>query len=95
MQVADYIENLEEYVSKDFDALIKKLAWQYDSKCKKGEYHIGHIEEFIQTWCEERISDLKTFKKYHQKYLEVAGSLKRTECINNKHLNRSFWEGLN
>ena len=95
VRVADYIENLEEYVSKDFDALIKKLAWQYDSERKKGEYHIGHIEEFTRTWREERISDLKTFKKYHRKYLEVAGPLKRAGRIDNKHLNRSFWEGLN
>ena len=35
------------------------------------------------------------FKKYHHDYLKLAGSLKAAGCIDNKDLNRGFWEGIN
>ena len=93
--VADLIEGLEEYTAHTYTALIKKFQHLYDSGRRKGEYHIGHIEEFTRAWRGEEIRTLETFLQYHREFLQVAGVLKTTGRIDAKEFNRGFWEGLN
>ena len=93
--VADLIEGLDEYTSHDYGALLKKFQHLYDGGRRKGEYHIGHIEEFTRAWRGEEIQALETFKQYHREYIQVAGVLKTSGRIDTKEFNRGFWEGLN
>lgn len=93
--VADLLEGLEEYEKDDYDGLIKKFQHLYDGGRRKGEYHIGHIEEFTRAWRGEDIQTLEVFKQYHREYIQVAGVLKSAGRIDTKEFNRGFWEGLN
>jgi len=93
--VADLIEGLEEYTSHNYDGLLKKFQHLYDSSRRKGEYHIGHIEEFTKAWRKEEIQTLEMFLQYHREFIQVAGILKTTGRIDKKEFCRGFWEGLN
>ena len=92
--VADLIEGLEEYTTNNYDDLIKKFQHLYDSNRRKGEYHIGHIDDFARAWRKEEIRTLEMFLQYHREYIQVAGVLRTTQRIDAKEFNRGFWEGL-
>lgn len=94
-RVADTIENLDSYVSQNFDELVVELQWIYDGDRRKAEYHTGYIADFTKAWRGEEIPNLETFKQYHREYIEVAGPLKVSGHIDAKDFNRGFWEGLN
>jgi hypothetical protein len=94
-RVADTIENLDSYISQNFDELVVELQWIYDGDRRKAEYHTGYIVDFTKAWRGEEIPNLETFKQYHREYIEVAGPLKVSGHINAKDFNRGFWEGLN
>ena len=93
--VVDLLENLDEYIQKDFTGLVERMRWLFDSDSKKGEYHTGHIDDFTKEWRKEQIPDLRTFKEYHRDYLKLAGPLKTAGYIDEKVFNRGFWAGLN
>lgn len=86
--------NLESYIQKDFDELVKELRWLYDGDRKEAEYHVGYIDQFTKAWRKVEVTNLETFKQYHREYIELAGALKRTGRIEERRFNQGFWEGL-
>jgi len=88
--VADLLEGLEEYNCDDYNALVKKFQHLYDGGRRRGEYHIGHIEEFTRAWRNEDIRTLETFKQYHREYIQVAGVLRASGRIKQRNSTVGF-----
>ena len=93
--IADFIETLDPYAQKDYDALEEELRWLYDADRKKSEFHLGDIGKVTESWRREENWDLKLFKQYQREFQKVAGPLKKAGLLDDVRFDDGFWGGFN
>jgi hypothetical protein len=88
------IEGLDSYYRDDWDDLKDSIRNLYDADHNKHRYTEKDLRDYTRRSRKQKISDLRTFRKYQRRFLRVAGWLREHGKIESKQLDRYFWKGL-
>ena len=77
---------------EEFDKVVEDLY--YFTTKEDDSYNLKKVRAFLNKWRARTLVSENEFKRYHRKYLELAGKGLQKGMIDQKEFNRHFWEGI-
>jgi len=92
--VQDFIQGNPHYITPDWQALQKEILDIYDAERMEIRVHPSEFYRFLDLSRKKTISHLSQWKKYHRRYLSLAGHLKRSKHLEDDTYQGYYWYGI-
>ena len=91
-EAEEFVESLEEYVTRNWTALAKKLVESYPPDDEERHYTIRTLVTFVKQ--DRTISDTSSFDKYNRRFGVISRALDRKKMLAERNRDDYFFKGV-